>query len=131
MFVSGIMLFGCNISGIYSLNTVSKCLSMNNQGCKIRPEIININSNEPFFYPYSIKVNKCSSSCKNIDDSYSKLCALDVVKNLNIKIFNVMSRTNETRHIKCHETCKFKCRLDTSVCNNKHQNNGKCSCEFK
>ena len=31
-----------------------------------------------------------------------------------------MSRTNETRHIKLHKTCKFKCRLDASVCNNKH-----------
>ena len=37
-----------------------------------------------------------------------------------------MSRTNETRHIKWHEKCKCKCRLDTSVCNNKQRwNNGK------
>ena len=43
-----------------------------------------------------------------------------------------MSRTNETRHIKWHETCKCKCRLDPSVCNNKQcWNNGKCQCECK
>ena len=43
-----------------------------------------------------------------------------------------MSRTNETRYIKWHETCKCKCRLDASVCNNKqHWNNGKCQCECK
>ena len=40
------------------------------------------------------------------------MCAPDVVKNLNVKVFNLMSRTNETRHIKWHETCKFKYRLD-------------------
>ena len=43
-----------------------------------------------------------------------------------------MSRTNETRHIKWHETCKCKCRLDASVCNNKQRwNEGKCRCECK
>ena len=45
------------------------------------------------------------------------MCVPDVVKNLNVKVFNLMSRTNETRHIKWHETCKCKCRLDASVCN--------------
>ena len=44
----------------------------------------------------------------------------------------LMSRTNKTRHIKWHETCKCKCRLDASVCNNKQQwNNDKCQCECK
>ena len=42
-----------------------------------------------------------------------------VAKNVNVKVFNLMSRTNETRHIKWHETSKCKCRLDESVCNNK------------
>ena len=42
----------------------------------------------------------------------------DVFKNINIKLFNLMSRTNETRGIEWHETFKCKCRLDVSVCNN-------------
>ena len=62
--------------------SVLKCVLMNNQECKIRPEIININSNEPSFYPYSILVNKCSGSCDNINDPYAKLCIPDVVKNI-------------------------------------------------
>ena len=41
----------------------------------------------------------------------------DVVNNLNVKVFNLMSKTNETRHIKWHEKCKCKSRLDASVCN--------------
>ena len=92
---------------------------MNSQDCKIRLQIINVNSNEPLLYPYSIKVNKCSGSCNNINDPYPKLCVPDVAKNIIVKVFNLMSRTNETRHIKWHETCKCKCRLDASVCNNK------------
>ena len=43
-----------------------------------------------------------------------------------------MSRTNETRHIEWHKTCKCKCKLDASVCNNKQRwNDDKCRCECK
>ena len=109
IFVSVMMFFGCNVSNVNLLNTVQmKCVSVSNQECKVRPEIININSNEPTFYLYGIKVNKWSGSCSNINDPYLKLCVSDVVKNINIKVFNLMSRINETRHIKRHETYKCK-----------------------
>ena len=39
--------------------TLLSCISMNNQACKVRPEIFNVNSNEPVFYPFSIKTSKC------------------------------------------------------------------------
>ena len=71
--------FGCNVSNPL------KCVSISNQECRIRPEITNIGSNEPSFYPYSIKVNKCSGRCNNISDPYSKLCVPDVVKNIMLK----------------------------------------------
>ena len=44
----------------------------------------------------------------------------------------LMSRPKETRHIKWHETCKCKCRLDASVCNDKQcWNDYRCRCECK
>ena len=95
IFVSVMMFFGCNVSNVNPL----KCVSMSNQECKIRPEIININSNKPSFYPYSVQINKCSGSCNNINDPYTKLCVPDVVKNLNVEVFNLMSRINETRRV--------------------------------
>ena len=121
------------LMGVNSLSaTLLSCISMTNKECKVRPEIINVNSNEPVFYPFSIKTSKCSCSCNNINDPYAKICVPDVVKNLNVKVFNLMSRTNETRHIKWHETCKCKCRLYVSVCNNKQRwNDNKCRCECK
>ena len=76
------------------------CISMKNSECKVRPEIISINSNNPMFYPFSIKINKCSGNCNNINDPYARICVSDTVKNLNVKVFNLMSRTNETRQIK-------------------------------
>ena len=77
-----------------------ECVSINNQECKIRPEIVNVNSNDSLFYPFSIKRSKCSGSCNNINDPYAKMCVSDVVKNINIKVLNLISRTNETRCIK-------------------------------
>ena len=119
------------LSSLVSTTPLS-CISMNNQECKVRPEIINVNSNEPVFYPFSIKTSKCSGNCNNINDPYAKICVPDVVKDLNVKVFNLMSRTNETRYIKWNETCKCKCRLDASVCNIKqHWNENKCWCECK
>ena len=71
IFVSAIMFFGCNLSSV----NLSECDPINNQECKVRPEIVNANSNEPVFFPFSIKTNKCSGSCDNINDLYGKLCA--------------------------------------------------------
>ena len=108
------------------------CISMNNQVCKVRPETVNVNSIEPVFYPFSIKTSKYSGSCNNINDPYAQIWIPDVVKDLNVKVFNLMSRTNETRHIKWHGKCKCKCRLDAIVCNNKQRwNNDKCQCDCK
>ena len=95
------------------------CISMKNQECKRRPQVGNINSNNPIFYPFSIKINKCSGNCNNIKNPYAKICVPDVIKDLNVKVFNLMSRTNETRFIKWHEKCKCKCRLGAFICNNK------------
>ena len=109
--ILAMMFFSRNLPGVNSLS----CISMKNQECKVRPEIINVNSNEPVFYPFSIKTSKCSGSCNNINDPYAKMCVPDVVKNLNVKVFSLMSRTNETRHIEWHKTCKCNCRLDVGM----------------
>ena len=105
---------------------------MNNQEWEVRPQIPNVNNDEPVFFPFSIKTSKCSTSCNNINDPCAKLCVPDVLKNLNVRVFNVMSRTNKTRHIECHEVCKYKCRIDESACNSKQSwNEDKRRCECK
>ena len=61
--------------------TTSKCVSMINQECKVRPQMVNVNSDEPVFYHFSIKLSKYSGSCNNNNDPYAKMCVPDVVKN--------------------------------------------------
>ena len=80
--------FGCS--------TVT-CVSMNNQEWKIRPKIIT-KSHKSSFYLYSFLINKCSCICHNINELCAKLCAPDVAKSINIKVFNLMPRTNKTRY---------------------------------
>ena len=70
-FFTAMAFFNFNLSNVNSF----KCVSMNNQECKIRPEIINLNTNEPLFYPYKIKINKCKGSCNTINDPYAKMCS--------------------------------------------------------
>ena len=122
------MMFFSSLSSVNSL----ECISMNNQECKVRPEIVDVSTNNPIFYPFSIMTNKCSGNCNNITDPYARICFPDVVKNLNVKVFNLISLTNETRHIEWHNTCKCMCRFDGIICNNKQLwNKDKYRCECK
>ena len=69
-----------NISKVKTL----ECVSVINQRCMSRPKIIDLNKNEPVFYPYSIKVNKCIGDCNNIKDPMAKLCVPDIVRDMNV-----------------------------------------------
>ena len=89
------MLKKCFFLGLTILSNFTNaldCVTMKNQKCKVRPKIININSNNPMFYPFSVKTNKCSGNCNNINDPYARICVPDVTKDLNVKVFDLMSR---------------------------------------
>ena len=68
--------FNFNVLSVTSL----QCISMKNQECKVREEVINVHTNNPVFYPFSIKVNKCSGNCKDISDSHARLGVPNVLK---------------------------------------------------
>ena len=95
MFIAAVTFLIPNVLSVNSL----ECISMNNQECRARPKMIDANANEPVFYPYSIKVNKCNRNCNNINNPYAKLCIPDVIRKINVKVFNLISRINETRQI--------------------------------
>ena len=69
------------LSAVTDINLLS-CISMNNQECEVRPQIANINGDDPVFFSFSIKTSKCSGSCNNINNPCAKLCVPDVVKKL-------------------------------------------------
>ena len=67
---------------------------MNNQECKVRSQIVNVNGDDPVFFPFSIKRSKCSGSCNSINNPYAKMCVPDFGKNLNVVVFKLVSVAN-------------------------------------
>ena len=87
--------FFLGLTFLTSINSLS-CISMSYQECKARPQVVNITEDEPLCFPFSVERSKYSGSCNNINYPYEKICVPDVVKNLNVKVFILMSRTNDT-----------------------------------
>ena len=85
LFITAIAFIGLNgYNAVNAMNAVPlKCVS--NQKCRVKTVKININNYEPLFYPYNITFKKCSGN------PFAKLCVPDVVKNINIKVFNPIS----------------------------------------
>ena len=108
------------LSDFANANSPLSCISMKHKECKTRTQVINVNGDEPVFFPFSIETSKCSGSSNNINYPYATICVPDVVKNLIVIVFN-MSRTNGTRFIEWHETCKCECKFGENVCNNKQR----------
>ena len=98
-----------------------ECVSVTNQKCMPRPKILDVNEDvgEALFYPYNVLVNKCSGSCNMLDNPIAKLCVPNIIKRVNMKVYNFLMMLNETRNVLWHQSCKCVCRLNSSVCNNK------------
>ena len=110
-----------------------ECVSVVNQKCMPRPKILDVNEGvgEALFYPYNVLVNTCSGSCNTINEPMAKLCVPNIIKRVNMKVYNFLMRLNETRNVLWLESCKCVCRLNSSVCNNKQiWNSDTCSRDY-
>ena len=74
-FAKKVFFLGLTILSNFTKATSLNCISIKNQECKTRPQVININRNNPIFYAFSIKINKCSGNCNNINNPYAKKCS--------------------------------------------------------
>ena len=108
-----------------------ECVSVINKKCIPRAKILDVNEGvgEVLFCPYNVLVNKCSGGCDTLDNPMPKLYVPNVIKRINMKVYNFLMRLNETRNVLRHESCKCVCRLYSSVCNNKQiSNSDACRC---
>ena len=109
-----------------------ECELVVNQECMPRPKILDVNEGvgEALFCPYNVLLNKCSGSCDTLDNPVAKLCVPNIIKRVNMKVYNFLKRLNETRNVLWHESCKCVCRLNSSVCNSKQiWNSDTCRCD--
>ena len=81
-------------------------------------------------FPYKIGVNRCVGSFNDVENPYYKVCLPDVVKNVSVKSFDLISKRHVLKNISFHQSCKRGCLLDETICNNKQKwNESKCRCE--
>ena len=125
-------LIGLTISLFSIIKTRAlECVSVINRKCMPRPKILDVNEGvgEALFYLYNVLVNKCSGSCDTLDQPMAKMCVPNVIKEINMKVYNFLMRLNETRNVLLHESCKCVCQLNSSVCNSKQiWNSDTCRC---
>ena len=76
-----------SLFSILKVNTL-EYLSVINQKCMPRPKILDVNERvgEALFYPYNVLVNKCSGSCKTLDDPMAKICVPNIIKNGKMRV---------------------------------------------
>ena len=91
-----------------------ECVSFVKQKCMSRPKILDVNEGvgEALFYPYNVSVNKCSGSCNTFDNPMARLCVPNVIKRVNMQVYNFLMRLNETRNVLWYESCKCVCTLN-------------------
>ena len=73
-----------------------ECVSVTNQECMPRPKILDVNERvgEALFYQCNVLVNKCSGSCDTLGDPMARLCVPNIIKNVNMKVYNFLMRLN-------------------------------------
>ena len=91
-------LIGLTISLFSIIETRAiECVSVINRKCMPRPKILDVNEGvgEALFYPYNVLVNKCSGSCDTINNPMAKLCVPDIIKRVNMQVYNFLMMLNE------------------------------------
>ena len=89
---------------------------LDNWLCQARPALLNINSNEPLYYTFTVKYG---GSCNTIDDPYARVCVPNKVKNMKEKVFHLILNVNETRFLVQYESFECKGGMNKTVCNSK------------
>ena len=108
----------------FSKSLAIKCVSLNNKPCTIRPFLIDLNPVEFKYYPFIISLDKCSGSCNSINDLPTKICVPNRAKDINIKVFNIITNKKGAKTLVKHISYDCKCKLNNTTCNsNKKWNN--------
>ena len=75
---------------------------INSEPCMIRPFLIDLNPIELKYHPFMINLDKCSGSCNSVDDLYTKICVPTKRKDVNVKVFNMITNTHEAKALAKH-----------------------------
>ena len=104
------------LTGLVTASNHTKCLPLSNQEFMSQPTLINSHPNECsqefHFYPFAVKLDRYVGSCKSLNVLSNKVCAPKKTENLNLNMFNIITRITESKTLTKHVLCQCKCRFD-------------------
>ena len=94
-------LFIVLLSSIVNASNHAKCILLSNQKCIIQPTLINLHLNEYsqefYYYPISVKLDRCFVSCNTFNDLPNKLCVPNKTEDLNLSVFKMITGIHELK----------------------------------
>ena len=67
---------------------------------------------ETCYYPFTVNSDRCSGSCNTINNISSKICVPNQTEVVNLSVFNMIARTNESKTLTKRLSCECKCKFD-------------------
>ena len=122
------------LTGIVSESNHKKCMLLSNQKCMIQPTLINLHPNEYsqkcHYYPFAVYLDRCVESFNTLNDLSIKVCVQNKTEDLNLSVFNTITRINESKTLTKHISCECESKLDETKCtSNQWWKKDKCWCE--
>ena len=88
-------------SSIVNACNHTKCIPLSNQKCMIQPALIKLHpseySQEFHYYPFLVNLDRCVGSCNTLNDLCNKVCVPSKTEDLNLTVFNMITRLNESK----------------------------------
>ena len=125
------MFIGLLASIVVIASSHTKCASLSNKKCEIKPTLINLHANEYsqgfHYYPFAVKLDRCARSCNALNNLSNKVCVPNKREDWFLNLFNMITWTNESKTLTKHISCQCKCKFDGRKYNsNQKWNNYKC-----
>ena len=125
-----------SLASIVNASDHAKCRYLNNQQHITQPTLIKLHHNKYIqgldCYPFVVNLDRRNESCNMLNDTSSRICVINKIKVVNLRIFKMITGINESKTLTKHISYKCICKFDSRKCNsNQKGNNDKCQCEHK
>ena len=104
--------FSESFSRVAKVSDRTKCIYLINEPSLARPTLIDLNSNELYYYPFMVNLDKFNGSYNTLHNLLSIIYAQNKIEDVNLNIFNMITTINETRTSTKHISCDCKCNFD-------------------
>ena len=80
---------------------------MNNYPCTIRSTLIDQNPDEVYHTLFMVSLDRCNVSCNAVENSFCKICVLNNIEDVDLKVLNMIIGINESKTLIKHILCEY------------------------